>query len=98
MEFLFHDCPPEIAQWAMKTRRLMVARQAMLEIFPLDRWPAVPCSYIACSEDRTIQPIWSRRVSRERLGVEPIELQGGHCPHVSHPGDLARALDLISLS
>jgi pimeloyl-ACP methyl ester carboxylesterase len=98
MEFLFHDCSPEAARWAMTTRRLMMARQAMLEIFPLDQWPSVPCSYIVCSGDRTIQPEWSRRVARERLGVEPIELDAGHCPHVSRPGPLAQALHAISVS
>jgi pimeloyl-ACP methyl ester carboxylesterase len=98
MEFLFHDCTPEVARWAMTTRRLMMARQAMLEIFPLDRWPSVPCSSIVCTGDRTIQPEWSRRVARERLGVEPIELDAGHCPHVSRPAALAQALDAISVS
>jgi pimeloyl-ACP methyl ester carboxylesterase len=98
MEFLFHDCTPEVARWAMTTRRLMMARQAMLEIFPLDQWPSVPCASIVCSGDRTIQPEWSRRVARERLGVEPVELDAGHCPHVSRPGALAQVLDAISVS
>jgi pimeloyl-ACP methyl ester carboxylesterase len=98
MEFLFHDCAPEIARWAMTTRRLLMARQAMMEICPLDEWPAVPCSSIVCSGDRTIQPAWSRRVARERLGVEPIELEAGHCPHISRPEALAQALHTISVS
>jgi hypothetical protein len=96
MDFLFHDCTPEIARWAMTTRRLMMARQAMLEICPLDQWPSVPCSSIVCAGDRTIQPSWSRRIARERLGIEPIELEGGHCPHVSRPAALAQALDTLS--
>ena len=98
VEFLFHDCLPEFVSWAMSTRRLMMARQAMLEIFPMDHWPSVPCSSIVCADDRTIRPEWSRRVARERLGVEAIELDGGHCPHVSRPWALARALDGISVS
>jgi pimeloyl-ACP methyl ester carboxylesterase len=98
MEFLFHDCAPEVASWAMTTRRLMIARQAIMEIFPLAEWPSVPCSSIVCAADRTIQPVWSRRIARERLGVEPIELPGGHCPHVSRPGPLAQVLHTISVS
>jgi pimeloyl-ACP methyl ester carboxylesterase len=98
MEFLFHDCSPEVARWAMTTRRLMMARQAMLEVFPIDHWPAVPCCSIVCGGDRTIQPAWSRRMARERLGVQPIELEGGHCPHVSRPASLAEALHAISVS
>ena len=87
-----------VKHWAMTTRRLMMARQAMIEVIPLDQRPDVPCSSIVCSGDRTIQPAWSRRVARERLGVEPVEIDGGHCPHVSRPSALAQALHAISAS
>jgi pimeloyl-ACP methyl ester carboxylesterase len=91
-EFLFHDCAPDVADWALTTRRLMVARGALAETYPLGAWPNVPCSSIVCADDRTISPTWSRRVARERLGVDPIELPGGHCPHVSRPAALADVL------
>lgn len=91
-EFLFHDCAPDVAEWALTTRRLLVARGALSEIYPLAAWREVPCSSIVCADDRTISPVWSRRIARERLGVSPIELPGGHCPHVSRPAALAAAL------
>jgi pimeloyl-ACP methyl ester carboxylesterase len=53
----------------------------------------VPCSYILCRDDRTATPSWARRAARERLGVEPIEVPGGHCPMLSHPRELAEALE-----
>jgi pimeloyl-ACP methyl ester carboxylesterase len=31
-EFLFHDCSEEVYRWALTTRALMLARQAMIEI------------------------------------------------------------------
>jgi hypothetical protein len=31
----------------------------------------------------------------ELLGIKPIELPGGHCPHVSRPDVLADALDRV---
>ena len=34
----------------------------------------------------------TRRMARERLGVEPVELASGHCPNVSQPGRLAALL------
>ena len=37
-------------------------------------------------------PDRSRRVSRERLGVEPVELPGSHSPFWSRPGKLAGVL------
>ncbi|MBZ5602777.1 MAG: alpha/beta hydrolase [Acidobacteriia bacterium] len=91
-EFLFHDCSPEVQDWALTTRRLMFAVRAMTETCPLEKWPDVPASYIVCADDRTVQPEWSRRAARERLGIEAIELPGGHCPYVSRPAELARVL------
>ena len=96
MQFLFHDCSPEAAAWALRTRRLLYARRAMTEICPLSKWPGVPCSYILCTDDRTISPTWARRVVPERLGIEPIELPGGHCPQVSQPAHLADVLSTIA--
>lgn len=94
-EFLFHDCSPEVTEWALTTLRLMFARQAMLEICPLETWPSVPSSYIVCGGDRTVRPEWCRRAASERLGVDPIELSGGHCPHVSRPRELAEVLSAL---
>ena len=91
-EFLFHDCSPKTTAWALTTLRLMYARQALVEICPLTAWPAVPCSYMVCTDDRTITPQWSRRSARGRLGTDPIELPGGHCPQVSRPYELAQVL------
>jgi len=96
MQFLFHDCSPEVARWALTTRRLMNARAAIAEACPLVRYPDTPCSYIVCSEDRTFQPQWSRRVAREVLGVEATELPGGHCPYMSRPERLASVLSQLS--
>jgi hypothetical protein len=55
-QFLFHDCPPAIAEWALNTRKLTFAHGAMTRICPLERWPDVPMSYILCRGDRTLRP------------------------------------------
>ena len=96
LEFVFHDCPPERLEWAMSTRVLFYAKRAMEEPCPLTTWPAVPASYIVCADDRTITPAWQRKVAREWLGVEPIELPGGHAPNVSRPEALADTLVKIA--
>jgi pimeloyl-ACP methyl ester carboxylesterase len=90
--FLFHDCDAEVAAWAVSTLRLMFAKQAAIEITPLLAWPDVPVSYISCSEDRTINPVWWESTAQERLGVEPIRIRAGHAPYVSRPGELADIL------
>lgn len=51
-----------------------------------------PSAYVLCREDRTVRPDWSRSAATQLLGVDPIELPGGHCPHVSRPAELASIL------
>jgi hypothetical protein len=40
-------------QLAFKTRQLMYSHQAMVEVCPLEHWPAVPASYIVRADDGT---------------------------------------------
>ena len=63
---------------------------------PLSAWPPGERAYILCREDRAISPAWSRRAARERLGVEPIELDGSHSPFISRPAALAAVLDRLA--
>jgi pimeloyl-ACP methyl ester carboxylesterase len=93
LDFVFHDCPPDRLDWAMSTRIMFYAKHAIAEPCPLRAWPAVPSAYIVCAGDRTITPAWQRKAARELLGVEPVELPGGHCPHVSRPEALADVLE-----
>jgi pimeloyl-ACP methyl ester carboxylesterase len=44
------------------------------------------------ANDRVVSPAWSRRIAREGLGVEPVELPSGHFPMITHPELLADAL------
>jgi pimeloyl-ACP methyl ester carboxylesterase len=96
LHFLFHDCSPEVARWAMTTRIRLPLQKVATEIYPLDRWPEVASSYIVCAQDRTLSPQWSRWVARERLGVKPIEISAGHCPYLSRPVELAGALSTVA--
>jgi hypothetical protein len=59
---------------------------------PLDSMPDVQRRYILCRDDHIVSPQWSRRTAPERLGVEPVELQGSHSPMASRPGELADVL------
>ena len=92
LDFVYHDCPPDRLDWAMSTRIMFYAKRAIEEPCPLRAWPSVPCAYIVCADDRTITPTWQRKAARELLGVEPVELPGGHCPHVSRPEALAKVM------
>lgn len=92
--FLFHDCDDQTFRWALTTLRLFLPRGAYRERVSLDA--TTPSTYIVASHDRTIRPEWQRRMARERLGVEPVDIAAGHCPHVSQPDQLAELLISIT--
>src|SRR5262245_61863647 len=96
LDYVFHDCPPDHLEWAMSTRVYFYAKRALEEACPLTAWPSVRAAYVACADDRTITPAWQYRAARERLGVDPVVLPGGHCPHVSRPEVLADVLERIA--
>jgi pimeloyl-ACP methyl ester carboxylesterase len=88
----YHRCRPEDADRAMRLMRRQ-ALKPFTEVTPLERWPDVPSTYVLSTEDRACNPEWSRRVARERLGVEAVELVGSdHSPFLSRPDELARLL------
>jgi pimeloyl-ACP methyl ester carboxylesterase len=62
------------------------------EPWPLDAWPDVPTRVLVPRDDRLFPLGFQRRVARERLGLEIDEMDGGHLPMLSRPGELARRL------
>ncbi len=93
LEFVFHDCPSERLAWALSTRVFFYPKRALQVPCPSNTWASVPAAYIACAEDRTIAPAWQRRVAREWLGVDAVELPSGHCPQICRPEALAASLE-----
>lgn len=89
--FLFHDCDLETLRWALSTTRLWSPRAVFGETAPAADLP--PSTYVLPTEDRTLTPAWMRRAATERLGTDPVEVPGGHCPHVSRPEQVAALLD-----
>jgi len=88
----YNACAPEDADHAMTLIREQ-ALKPFVETTPLEAWPAVPSSYVVCTEDHACNPVWSRPAARERLGVDPVELEGSdHSPFLSRPAELARLL------
>jgi pimeloyl-ACP methyl ester carboxylesterase len=94
-DVFFQDCTPADVSWAFARLRPQAAAPRR-EVCPLSSWPPGDRAYILCREDHAISPAWSRRVARERLGVEPIELGGSHSPFISQPAALADVLDRLA--
>ena len=91
IELFYHDVAPELAAEAMRRERAQSdARTA--ERVPFDAWPDVPTRVLIGRDDRLFPVPYLRRVARERLGVTPDEMDGGHCLALSRPRELADRL------
>jgi pimeloyl-ACP methyl ester carboxylesterase len=88
----YQDVPNELAEEAMRHARRQADKPGH-EPWPLDSWPEVPTRYLLCRDDRFFPADWMRGIVRERLGIVPDEINGGHCPALSRPRELAERLD-----
>ena len=63
------------------------------EPWPLDAWPDVPTRVLAARNDRLFPFETTRRLARERLGVEADAIDTGHTPALARPEELAQRLE-----
>jgi len=61
--------------------------------WPLDAWPDVPTRFLACRDDRFFPLPFLQRVVRDRLGIEPDVMPGGHLPALAEPIELVERLE-----
>jgi pimeloyl-ACP methyl ester carboxylesterase len=64
--------------------------------YPLAEHPEVATALIFASDDEFFTPEWERFVARELLGIEPIEIPGGHFPMIEDPVALTDRLDRLA--
>jgi pimeloyl-ACP methyl ester carboxylesterase len=88
---LYADCDEEDARAAFERLRPQ-ARTPYAHPCPIDAFPSTPRTYVLCSEDRLVNSNRARKVARERLDAEVVELPGSHSPFLSRPGELAEVL------
>jgi pimeloyl-ACP methyl ester carboxylesterase len=91
-----HDLPPELAAASAVHARAQSATPFAAP-WPLDRWPDVPTRFLLCRDDRFFPPAFLRRVVRDRLGIVPDEMDGGHLPALGHPDELVAWLERYRL-
>ncbi|BCJ48505.1 alpha/beta hydrolase [Actinoplanes ianthinogenes] len=90
-DLFYQDVAPDLVAEATKRGRRQ-SETRLGEPSPLRAWPDVPTRVLLCRDDRLLPPDFVRRVARERLGVTPDEIDGGHTPALSHPRELAAYL------
>jgi pimeloyl-ACP methyl ester carboxylesterase len=91
-EIFYGDVPEDIALEAARHGRRQSDTPGS-DPWPADGWPDVPTRYLLCREDRMFPADWMREVVLTRLGIEPDEIDGGHCPALARPGELAERLE-----
>jgi pimeloyl-ACP methyl ester carboxylesterase len=87
----YHDVPEPLvseAVDALRGQEWLPTQQP----WPLTAYPDVPTRYLACDDDRILDPAWQVRTARERLGVEADVLTGSHSPMLNQPDALADRL------
>jgi pimeloyl-ACP methyl ester carboxylesterase len=90
-DVFYHDVPADLAAEARRRERAE-ASKALHDPWPLEAWPDTPTRYLLCRDDRMFVAAWARRHVRERLGIEPDEMDGGHYISLSRPLELAERL------
>jgi pimeloyl-ACP methyl ester carboxylesterase len=88
----YQDVPPELTSEALRRSRKQ-SETRLAEPSPLAAWPDVPTRVLLCRDDRLFPAAFVRRVARERLGIAPDEIDGGHTPALSRPKELAERLE-----
>jgi pimeloyl-ACP methyl ester carboxylesterase len=64
--------------------------------YPLTTHPSVPTVLIYTTDDEFFTPAWERYAATHILGIEPIELLGGHFPMQEHPDTLCSTLERVA--
>jgi pimeloyl-ACP methyl ester carboxylesterase len=88
----YHDVPRPLAEEAVRRGRPQ-AEAIGNAPWPLAAWPEVPVRFLLCRDDRMFPAPWLRRVVRDRLAIEPDEIDGGHCPALARPAELVARLE-----
>ena len=92
VEVFCHDLTAKLAAEAGRHTRDQ-SLGPFQEPWPLPSWHDVPTRFLACTDDRFFPLEFQRRVVRERLGIVPDEMDGGHLPALGHPHELVQRLE-----
>jgi hypothetical protein len=92
----FNDVSPVLQDWAVAQLRPQ-SQQAWRSPPYIDQLPAARVFAFVAEDDRTTRsPAAQGQMFRDRLGVEPITLPGGHSPFLARPQALAEHFDRIA--
>jgi pimeloyl-ACP methyl ester carboxylesterase len=89
--YFLHDLPPQVAADSARN-----AREQSGRVFgtpaAFEQWPDVPTHVIVGRDDRFFPAEFQCRFARERLGIEPDLIPGGHLLALARPVDLVERM------
>jgi pimeloyl-ACP methyl ester carboxylesterase len=88
----FHDVPQPVIDEAFARGEPKQSETVFGSRSEFERWPAAPTRVLIGRDDRFLPAPLQRRVARERLGIPPDEMPGGHLLALSRPAELAERL------
>jgi pimeloyl-ACP methyl ester carboxylesterase len=90
---MYRRLPPDAARSLTEHLRPMAPPP---DEYPLDEHPDVATALVYAADDELFEPAWQRFMARELLGIEPIEIPGGHFPMVEDPAGLGEILNRLA--
>src|SRR5262249_23017233 len=88
----FHDVPQPVIDAAFAEGEPRQSDTIFASPCRFERWPQIPTRVLIGRDDRFFPLEFQRRVARERLGIEPDDMPGGHLVALSRPAELAEQL------
>jgi Alpha/beta hydrolase family len=94
VELFLHDVPRSLWEESAKHAGPQAAR-VFADAVPFETWPDIQTHAIVSRRDRFFPAGFQRRLIRERLGIEPHEIGGGHLAALGHATDLTELLERL---
>jgi len=88
----FHDVPEDVKAGLYARGEPEQADKPCGEPWPLSAWPDVPTYAVTGRDDRLFPESLQRAYLKDRLGIEPTVINGGHLVALSNPAGLAAVL------
>ena len=86
--YFMHDVPEKLVA-EMRLRAASQLDERFDDACTFDTWPPIPIHVLAGRDDRFFPLELQQRVARDRVGVDPVVVPGGHLAALSHPEALA---------
>jgi pimeloyl-ACP methyl ester carboxylesterase len=89
--YFLHDIPDQLKA-VMYEHEAPQSDRPFGDVCTFDDWPDLPIHAVAGRDDRFFPLDLQQRIVRERLGIEPDVVPGGHLVALSHPKELSELL------